>query len=51
MEPNADFVPIYAATSRKGLTIKTYDRLGRAVRYSESSGARAGTVSPGRVFH
>jgi hypothetical protein len=36
MAPNADFVPIYS--SSKALTIKTYDRFGKAVLYSAATG-------------
>ena len=47
MAPNADFVPIYSQS--KCLTLKTYDRIGRAVQYSSVSGGRAGSVQSDRA--
>jgi hypothetical protein len=48
MAPNADFVPIYS--SSKALTIKTYDRFGKAVLYSAATGdKRAGTPQSDRA--
>ena len=48
MSPNADFVPVYTRT--KALTIKTYDRIGRYVTYSDASGSLAGTKQPDRAI-
>eukprot|EP01051_Picozoa_sp_SAG22_P002158 SAG22_NODE_94_length_20824_cov_230.693718_19_plen_231_part_00 len=48
-QPNADFVPVYAKTSGKQLTIKSYDRVGRAVKYSAATGAKAGAVQSDRA--
>jgi len=48
MAPNADFVPVYSAASGKALTIKTYDRVGRAVKYSSVT-AKAGAVQSDRA--